>query len=508
MKSIDIEEVLIPAKKLYPYQEMYINSIYNALIDNKKRENIVFQLPTGGGKTIIFSEITKKYLENQKKKILILTHRIELLKQTAVALEEAGVKCKLITSETDDVSDQNKYMCFLAMVETLNNRLKEDDTFLRNIDLVIVDEAHYNSFRKIFKFFEHAVILGVTATPLSSNIHYPLRNNYRKLIVGDSIKDLIEKGFLSNAKTFTFDVKLGGLKVGIDGDYTVNSLDRIYMGFDMHQILLSAYNEKAKGTKVLIFNSSIATSKSVENFFALHDIPIKHLDSTSNKQDRKDVLKWLKETPDAIVTSVGILTTGFDEPTVETIILNRATRSLTLYHQMVGRGSRRLPNKSEFTIIDLGNNAKRLGMWQDHIDWQDVFVNPDRFLEHLYDREQKMEKGLMFTLSQEVMDRFPNTTNFDFDVEKEYQKLYLKGQKTLAVLDLAIDMHYQRIMDNCTNYLDAVELINIVQDEIVYILNVYISCLSKATKNYFNFMLEEYNQKLHKKLKDNLPFSE
>jgi predicted component of type VI protein secretion system len=106
------------------------------------------------------------------------------------------------------------------------------------------------------------------------------------------------------------------------------------------------------------------------------------------------------------------------------------------------------------------------------------------------------------------MARFPNTQNFDFDAEKEYQKLYLKGLKTLAVLDLAVDMHYERIKENCTNYLDAVELINIIQDEIQYILNVYISCLSKATKNYFNFLLEEYNQKLHKKLKDSLPFSE
>lgn len=508
MKIFDPEEVTYNSKKLYPYQENYINNIYTALIENEKRDNIIFQLPTGGGKTIIFSEITKRYLNSQKNKILILTHRIELLKQTALALKEANVNCKLITSETEDVSDQDNYKCFLAMVETLNNRLKEDDNFLKDIDLVIVDEAHYNSFRKIFKYFENAVILGVTATPLSSNIHYPLRNNYKKLIVGDSIKDLINKGYLSNANTFTFDVKLGGLKVGIDGDYTVNSLDRIYMGFDMHQILLSAYQQKAKGKKTLIFNSSIATSKSVENFFKIHDIPIKHLDSTSNKQERKEVLQWLKDTPDAIVTSVGILTTGFDEPTVETIILNRATRSLTLYHQMVGRGSRKLPNKSEFTIIDLGNNAKRLGIWQDHIDWQDVFVNPDRFLEHLYDREQKMEKGLMYVLPQDVIDLFPNTTDFSFDVEKEYQKLYLKGQKTLVVLDLAVDMHYQRIKENCTNYLDAVVLINAVQSEIEYILNVYINCLSKATRNYFNYLLEEYNQKLHKKLKDNLPFSD
>jgi hypothetical protein len=106
------------------------------------------------------------------------------------------------------------------------------------------------------------------------------------------------------------------------------------------------------------------------------------------------------------------------------------------------------------------------------------------------------------------MDKFPNTEDFYFDIEKEYQKLYLKGQKTLQVLDISIQNHYERIKENCTNYLDAVELINILQDEIKYRLNVYINCLSKATKNYFNYLLEEYNTKLHKLLKENLPFSD
>ena len=66
------------------------------------------------------------------------------------------------------------------------------------------------------------------------------------------------------------------------------------------------------------------------------------------------ILKWFKETPNAILTSVSILTTGFDEPTVESIILNRATKSLTLYYQMIGRGSRILKNKNSFDVIDLG----------------------------------------------------------------------------------------------------------------------------------------------------------
>ncbi len=508
MKISGIKERAETAKRLYPYQEEYIQRIFQHLLENERRENIVFQLPTGGGKTVIFSEITRKYIEQHQKKILILTHRIELLKQTSNALEEAGIHCKLITSEVEEISDQQEYLCFLAMVETLNNRLKDDEEYLQDIDLVIVDEAHYNSFRKIFHYFRNAIILGVTATPLSSNQNLPLRQNYKRLIVGDSIKELVSKGYLSDATTYTYDVHLGGLKVGIDGDYTVSSLDRIYMHFDMHERLLRAYQEKAKGKKTLIFNSSVATSKSVEKFLSDQGVAIRHLDSTSNKQDRKDVLQWLKETPDAIVTSVGILTTGFDEPTVECIILNRATRSLTLYHQMIGRGSRRLPTKDKFTVIDLGNNARRLGLWQDFIDWKDVFVNPEKFLEHLYEREEQMDKGLIYDLPDTVKELFPATQDFDFDMERVYYMLYNKGKRTLESLDISIENHFQRIRENATNYLDALPLINALQEEIKYRLNVYISCLSKATKNYFNYLLEDYNEKLHNKLKAALPFSE
>jgi superfamily II DNA or RNA helicase len=80
--------------------------------------------------------------------------------------------------------------------------------------------------------------------------------------------------------------------------------------------------------------------------------PIRHLDNTSSTEERKDILQWFKK-PDAILTS-GILTTGFDEPTVDTIIL---IATFDLYYQMIGRGSRKLPNKDMFTVIDLGNNA-------------------------------------------------------------------------------------------------------------------------------------------------------
>lgn len=496
------------AKELYPYQKEAIDKILSALESNNNNDNILFQLPTGGGKTVIFSEVVRQYIFKKKERVLILTHRIELLRQTATTLNETGVPTKLITSEIKELEEKDEYVCFLAMVETLNNRLQEDETFVSDINLVIVDEAHYNSFKKIFKYFSNSTIFGVTATPLSSNINTPLNQFYNKLIVGDAISELIKKNYLSNATTFTFDVKLKSLKIGSDGDYTINSLDKIYGDSEMQTKLLSCYEGKALGTKTLIFNSSIKTSVAVHDHFAKAGYDnIKHLDSNSEKNERREILRWFRETPGAILTSVGILTTGFDEPTVETIILNRATRSLTLYHQMIGRGSRKLPNKNHFNIIDLGDNARRLGLWQDYIDWREVFKNPNSFLEHLSKREEEIEKGLHYLMPDSVRNRFPNTPdeNFNFDLKSIYDDYIFKGNASTGVIQESIENHYQRILENSNDYFEAIDLIEILQEEIEHRLSIYTNCLAKTTKNYFHWLLENYNNKLKSKLRAELP---
>jgi superfamily II DNA or RNA helicase len=125
---------------------------------------------------------------------------------------------------------------------------------------LIVDEAHYNSFRKIFQYYKQANILGVTATPLSSNKALPLNDHYDKLKVGESISSLIEMGYLANAETYTYDVNLHGLKIGSNGDFTVSSSEQVYGNYFMQEKLLFAYEEVAVGTKTLIFNSGIETS--------------------------------------------------------------------------------------------------------------------------------------------------------------------------------------------------------------------------------------------------------
>ncbi|MEP3383316.1 MAG: DEAD/DEAH box helicase, partial [Flavobacteriaceae bacterium] len=350
-------------KTLYDYQLEDLKKIFEHINKLPGGSNVLYQLPTGGGKTVVFSEITRKYIQDMGKKVMVLTHRIELSRQTSRMLHGFGVANKVINSEVKELHDQDDYMCFVAMVETLNNRLQEEKVTINNIGLVIIDEAHYNSFRKLFKYFENSTIIGVTATPLSSNIKLPMKDHYKHLIIGESIKSLIQRQFLARADLYNYDVSLKTLKLGINGDYTVKSSDEFYGNHSMLGKLVSAYEEIAKGTKTLIFNNGINTSLYVYETFKKAGYDVRHLDNKNTATERKEILDWFAKTPGAILTSVSILTTGFDEPSVQSIILNRATRSLTLYFQMIGRGSRILPEKKEYKVIDMGNNIARFGPW-------------------------------------------------------------------------------------------------------------------------------------------------
>ncbi len=488
-------------KELYPYQTKAIEAILDGLHGLEDGQNLLYQLPTGGGKTVIFSEIAARFIREGRGKVLILTHRVELLHQTARALLGIQVPTRIIDRKVQELDDQDQYTCFVAMVETLNNRLNENEGYLRNIGLVIVDEAHYNAFRKIFQYFDQVTILGVTATPLSSNKNLPLYENYSRLIVGESIAELIRMGYLAKPTTYTYDVNLQSLKVGIDGDYTISSLDALYSLYHMQDKLLQAYEERAAGTKTLIFNSGIATSRRVYEMFRTKGYPVRHLDSTFSEQERRETLAWFKDTPDAILSSVSILTTGFDEPTVETIMLNRATRSLTLYHQMIGRGSRVLPHKDAFSIIDLGLNAQRLGLWEAPIDWQDVFANPRKFLEQtLYARE---DAGLEndYLLTDDVRERFPlGQEHFRFAMREQYLDCVRSGQRPSRALEQSVNSHVALIRANAASFQEALTLQQALQSEIQWRLKQYTTCIAKSTENFFRWLLDDYNDKLRRAL--------
>ncbi len=482
-------------KELYNYQKEAITKIFKRFEEAPDDYHLLFQLPTGGGKTVIFSELVRQYLKHHKnKKVLILTHRVELCKQTCAMLSDFGVINKVIDSKAN-LEDHRDYSCYVAMVETLNNRLNDNKLDISDIGLVIIDEAHYNSFTKLFKFFENSFILGVTATPLSSNIQLPMTDNYEELIIGETIETLIKNKFLAKAKTYSYNVGLTSLVVGVNGDYTVKSSDDLYTNSEMLGKLVRAYEERSLGKKTLIFNNGINTSINVFEAFKMAGYPIMHLDNTATKREREFILRWFKKTPNAILTSVSILTTGFDEPTVDTIILNRATRSLTLYYQMIGRGSRILKDKTSFTVIDLGNNIHRFGMWGAKVDWQKIFKYPNYYLDNLL-TDEELEDNFRYEMPDELRAKFSKTEDVFFNVKKVYTEAIKVGESSKVVLSRSIEQHAYICIENSEDVYDALILAKLLGDDIDYRIQQYLKCICKSTNSFTDWLKEDYRQKL------------
>ncbi|WP_020215142.1 DEAD/DEAH box helicase [Flavobacterium rivuli] len=484
--------VKMSGKKLYTYQESDIATLFDKMEQSVTRQRLLYQLPTGGGKTVIFSEIAKRYIDKFRKKVVVLTHRTELCKQTSATLKKAGVNNKEINSSVKKIPKKDDYQCYVAMVETLKNRIKNGDINVDAVGLVIIDEAHHNSFHKLLDKFKNAAIIGVTATPFSSDINLPMHKNYNELIVGEPIGSLIEQGFLAKPKTWRYDVELNSLKTGVHGDYTVSTSDALYSSPAMLELLLHAYESNSKNKKTLIFNTGIFTSRAVCQMFTDAGYDCKHLDNKTPAAERAEILKWFKKTKNGILTSVSILTTGFDEPSVQTVILNRATNSLTLYHQMIGRGSRRLPQKKTFSIVDLGNNTERFGEWNAPVDWKHVFENPDHYHESLNSHTEYEGHNI----PAEIRSKFPNSLEVSFDVQTAHQEAIANGDKAKIVIRDSIRQHALMCADNADTITEALHLSNELDKEIDWRVKQYAKCLDKVTKNYTDWLRDDYKSKL------------
>lgn len=481
-------------KKPHYYQQQDIDLLFGKLSENVGPGcKILYQLPTGGGKTFIFSEIAKRYINTYGKKVIVLSHRTELCRQTSAALKSSGVTNKVINSQIKRVLAIDNYACYVAMVETLKNRIDDRLINIDEVGLVIVDEAHHNSFHKLLGKFKNASVIGVTATPFSADINLPMNRYYNELIIGEPITSLINQGFLATPKVYGYEVELNTLKTGISGDFTVSTSDELYGSGVMLDLLLHAYETHSKNKKTLIFNNGIFTSRKVLELFLDKGYPVRHLDSKTLPAEREEILKWFRKTKGAILTSVSILTTGFDEPGIQSVIINRATTSLTLYHQMIGRGSRRLPGKKTFAIIDLGNNTERFGKWDDPIDWKHVFEHPEIYHEHLSRSIAETHQ-----ISPDLRGHFPNSLEVNFDVLSAYQHAIETNQKAKIVMRDSIRQHALMCVDNSESISEAIELCGVLDKEIDYRVKQYAKCLGKVTKNYTQWLREDYGERLRK----------
>lgn len=387
----------------FPYQQKGLDEIKEKF---QSCNRIVYQLCTGGGKTAIFSFLTKWWIGEYGSNVLILAHRTELLEQTESTLNEIGIGSEVVSSKSKHLKHHSRV--YISMVETANNRLKRNPYFFQNIGLIIADECHILVFPKVFTHFPTAKILGCTATPCvlkrvtfykcpycrtSSELPgeccdeelqewtkpYTLSEIYEDIVVGPDIKEIIEFG--SVVPEITFDKKYvdeSALKTDSDGEFTTESVDQQYGSESAVFNAVLNYKELCAGKKTIVFNSSAKTNLAVYERFIQEGITnVRMFDSVNKDQSgcRQELLKWFAETDDAVLLNVGIFTTGFDSREVEAIMLNRPIGSLGLFLQCVGRGGRasRLIYKPNFILVDGGGNVNRFGEWSVYRDWHKIF---------------------------------------------------------------------------------------------------------------------------------------
>jgi superfamily II DNA or RNA helicase len=354
--------------ELREYQERFVENIARSLKDNRR---IIAQLATGGGKTVTFSAIAKRFNEKSKQRVLILVHRMELLNQAVKTIERnTGLKAVGIVAGMKSIPDAQVYV---AMVETTHRRLDK----LPDFGLIIIDEAHIGNFTKLIEHFNDKFIIGFTATPIASKKDKPLKNYFKDIVCGVSIGELINDGHLCKAYTFGVEQEIDRAKLKmVKGDFDIQQMAMMMSANKYIESVVNNYAKLAINQKTLIFNCNVEHSKIVTKAFTDRNYNARHLDGEMTVQQREEIMKWFNDTPDAILCNIGIATTGFDQPDIKCIIVNRATASMPLWLQMCGRGSRPSNGKHFFTIIDFGGNTTTHGDWQDDRDWNYLFHNP------------------------------------------------------------------------------------------------------------------------------------
>lgn len=386
---------------LYDYQEPFYQAIWDKLfIENIK--SVLGVLPTGGGKSVVIGKLAN----NLPGRTLVLTHREEILTQNAEWIKNVG----LLSSKIDTLRFDNKVV--ICMVQTLDSRIKKYGVdYLGEFENIILDEVHILIFEKVFSKYNYKRLIGFTGTSVLNKKKYTtidgvefvepytLSEIFDDIVCGPDSQDLIDKGRLCQdynivLKLPDFD-KLKESDSSPDG-YTKKSLNEVYQNTASLKILTEAYKKYCVGKKTLIFNPSTKINKFVYQHFLNLGLNVKMFDSvskaeinpeTNKKFTRKEIIEWFNNERDAILINTNVFTTGFNVPDVEVVVVNRATKSLSLWIQMVGRGSRTTTKiyKDKFTVIDLGQNIHTHGMWSKRRNWKDYFYSPGKKLKNQID---------------------------------------------------------------------------------------------------------------------------
>jgi superfamily II DNA or RNA helicase len=328
--------------ELRPYQRQASDACYEDLSSNRK---CLLVLPTGAGKTEIFIDIASRYVkENSGKAVLILSHLSILTDQTKerIKLRSPELRVGLLKHNVrPDHSDD----VIIGTMQTSRNQVRTDwlnNRLLKEIGLIIVDEAHYiwtQSYLKILGYYPNAKVIGCTATPFRQN--KLMTNFFDKVSYNISVQELIDQGYLVKPRLITIERISDETK-------------------DIMAQIVSTYKTFEMGQKAIVFMQRVRDAKDLAVIFRESGVNAANITSDTAGNLRDASISGFNRGDTAVLTTCDLLSAGFDAPACSVIFQPYETTSTTKYIQRMGRGLRPNPgtNKTECRIYVYGTLPK------------------------------------------------------------------------------------------------------------------------------------------------------
>lgn len=351
---------------LRPYQTEALRRVEDKLSAGVQRQLVV--LPTGSGKTIIFAELARR----RSGRVLVLAHRDELIRQTIdkIRMVDPAADVGVVKAAENDMARR----IVVASIQTLQSQRRIDELFGQTGDLfgsgpdsegafstIVIDEAHHASaptYKAVIDRCtaedEDALLLGVTATPARSDKRH-LDQVFSEIVYSRSILDMIREGYLCDVRgvrveMHDFDVRTIAQS---RGDYQAGAIGEALTDAGGPRQIVDAWIQHAEGRRSIVFAPTVATAQSIAAEFEARGVNAAAAWGDMPIDERRATLERFKAGELQVVSNAMILTEGYDDPGVECVVVARPTKSHGLYVQMVGRGTRPYPGKSNLLVLDV-----------------------------------------------------------------------------------------------------------------------------------------------------------
>jgi superfamily II DNA or RNA helicase len=346
---------------LRPYQTGAIESLRASYRSGNKR--VMLYSSTGSGKTEIAMAMIKAAIVKGKR-VLFIINRVELINQTSRRFFRSKIAHGIIQGKNTRMTDSNVMVC---SIQTLAKRGYPE------ADFIVIDEAHFcagsKAYIALIEHYKDVPISALSATPFSKGLGkaYPWGKLFEDLVVATTIRELIDAGYLVDVDIYA-PSKPDLSKVRTTaGDYNEKDLGEACDKPVLIGSIVDHWLKIAQGKPTVCFAVNIAHSKHIVEQFKAIGVAAEHIDCYSTEDERKEILERVLSGQTNIISNVGILSTGWDFPACEVMILARPTKSLILWIQMAGRILRPFDGKVKALLLDHSGTTERLGFPTDDL---------------------------------------------------------------------------------------------------------------------------------------------